>query len=79
MATEKTEKTEKSEVATSKPTSNDSQPVFKADEFAAHPLVFGDSITPECVTAAFFVAGKKEATKEEAKEIVDKFMRREIK
>ena len=37
--------------------------------------LFGAGVTPDIVTAAFFVAGKHEATKKEAKEIVEKFLK----
>lgn len=37
--------------------------------------LFGEGITPDIVTAAFFVAGKQEATKTEAKEIVESFLK----
>lgn len=37
--------------------------------------LFGEGVTPDIVTAAFFVAGKKEATKSEAKEIVKSFLK----
>ena len=36
--------------------------------------LFGAGVTPDIVTAAFFVAGKQEATKSEAKEIVKSFL-----
>lgn len=38
--------------------------------------LFGEGVTPDIVTAAFFVAGKHEATKAEAKEIVKLFLNR---
>lgn len=37
--------------------------------------LFGKGVTPDIVTAAFFVAGKQEATKAEAKEIVKSFLK----
>lgn len=36
--------------------------------------LFGEGVTPDIVTAAFFIAGKQEATKSEAKEIVKSFL-----
>lgn len=44
-------------------------------EKAAQSL-FG--VKPECVTAAFFYEGKKEATEEEAKNVVTSFLRKEV-
>ncbi len=37
--------------------------------------LFGKGVTPDIVTAAFFVSGKQEATKAEAKEIVKSFLK----
>ena len=37
--------------------------------------LFGAGVTPDIVTAAFFVTGKYEATKQEAKEIVREFLK----
>ena len=41
--------------------------------------LFGVGVTPDIVTAAFFVAGRHEATKAEAKEIVKNFLGKEGK
>ena len=41
--------------------------------------VFGKDVRKECVVAAFRYAGKKEATKEEAKKIVVGFLKKEVK
>ena len=38
--------------------------------------IFGAGVTQDIVTAAFFVAGKHEATKAEAQEIVKTFLRK---
>ncbi len=38
--------------------------------------VFGAGVTQDIVTAAFFVAGKHEATKPEAVKIVDTFLKK---
>lgn len=35
-------------------------------------------VQPECVKAAFFIAGRKEATEEEARKIVGEFMGKEV-
>ena len=53
---------------------------YTADELAkAAEPVFGKGIMPECVIAAFRVAGVKKATKTEAKKIINKFMTKEVK
>ena len=55
-------------------------PVYSASELAASSeAVFGNGVMPECVSAAFFVAEKTEATREEAKNIVKRFMQKEVK
>ena len=41
--------------------------------------LFEAGVTPDIVTAAFFVAGKNEATKNEARKIVKAFMKGGIK
>ncbi len=46
---------------------------------AASEAVIGKGIMPECVIAAFRVAGVEKATKTEAKKIVTKFMTKEVK
>lgn len=54
--------------------------VYTADEFAkAAAKVFSRPYSPDIVRAAFAVAGKKEATKEEAKKIVEEFAKKEVK
>lgn len=51
---------------------------YSAFEFAEaasnNAGLFGAGVTPDIVTAAFFVAGKQEATKPEALEIVKSFL-----
>lgn len=51
---------------------------YSAAEFAEvagnNTKLFGAGVTPDIVTAAFFVAGKHEATKSEAQEIVKSFL-----
>lgn len=42
---------------------------------STNAALFGEGVTPDIVTAAFFVAGKQEATKTEAKEIVKSFLK----
>lgn len=52
--------------------------VYSASEFAANAKkVFGTR--QECVAAALKAAGKTECTVTEAKEIVGKFLKREVK
>ena len=52
--------------------------VYTAEEFASQAKkLFGTK--PDIVTAAFYVAGKDKATVEEAKELVDKFRKKEVK
>lgn len=51
---------------------------YKAEDFEkAANAVFG--VSSECVKAAFFVAGKKEATETEAKKLVSDFMKKEVR
>lgn len=52
--------------------------VYSADELAANAKkIFGTR--QECVTAALRAAGKSRCTVSEAKEIVEKFLKREVK
>lgn len=52
--------------------------IYSVEELAkAAQSLFG--VKPECVTAAFFYAGKKEATEEEAKNVVTSFLRKEVR
>ncbi|HCA29135.1 MAG TPA: hypothetical protein DEP23_06025 [Ruminococcaceae bacterium] len=46
---------------------------------AAVETVIGKGIMPECVIAAFHVAGVEKATKTEAKKIVTKYLTKEVK
>jgi len=46
---------------------------------AAVETVIGKGIMPECVIAAFRVAGVEKATKTEAKKIVTKYLTKEVK
>lgn len=50
-----------------------------AEIAAAVSSVFKKDMLPDCVIAAFRVAGLTKATKDNAKEIVEKFMKREVK
>ena len=53
---------------------------YTADEFAkAAAKVFSKAYSPDIVRAAFAMAGKKEATKAEAKKIVEEFAKKEVK
>lgn len=52
--------------------------VYPVSELAANAKkIFGTR--PECVTAALKAAGKSECTIPKAKEIVDKFLKREVR
>lgn len=53
---------------------------YSAAEFAVSARVlFGRGATPDCVIAAFRTAGIEKATKGKAKEIVSKFLQKEVK
>lgn len=53
---------------------------YTVDELArASEAVFGTGVMPECVIAAFRVAGIGKATKTEAEKIVTKFLTKEVK
>lgn len=52
---------------------------YTVEEFAAAPKSLGENTSPDIIRAAFKVAGKKEATIEDAKKIVEKYARKEIK
>lgn len=55
-------------------------PTYTVDELAnAAGKAFGKAYSPDLVRAAFMVAGKKEATKEEAEAIVKAFAERKVK
>lgn len=64
---------------TSKKGQKDScEAVYAAGEFVANAKkIFGKS--PECVAAALKAAGKAECTISEAKEVVETFLKREVK
>lgn len=54
--------------------------VYGVRELAAYSeKVFGAGVHSECVVAAFKAAGRTEATKAEAKEIVGEFSKKEVK
>lgn len=54
--------------------------VYTAEEFAkAAAKVFSRPYSPDIVRAAFAVAGKREAAKEEARKIVEEFAKKEVK
>lgn len=46
---------------------------------AASQILFGGEVMPECVIAAFRVAGIEKATKEEAEKIVTKYLTKEVR
>lgn len=56
------------------------EPEYTAEELAAaSEKVFGKKAMPECVIAAFRVAGITKATKTQAAKIVKDFMTKEVK
>jgi len=56
------------------------EPEYTAEELAAaSEKVFGKKVMPECVLAAFRVAGITKATKTQAAKIVKDFMTKEVK
>lgn len=64
--------------AAEKKTSTES--VYGVNELAKYAeKVFGPEVRSECVIAAFKFAGKTEATRPEAKKIVENFMKKEVK
>lgn len=65
------------EKATTKATATTAT-TYTVEEFAAAPKTLGVE-SPDIVTAAFRVKGKKEATVEEAKKIVKEYAGKEIK
>lgn len=53
---------------------------YTATEFATSASsIFGKGATPDCVIAAFRMAGVKKTTRSKAKEIVSKFLQKEVK
>ena len=64
--------------AAEKKTSTES--VYDVNELAKYAeKLFGPEVRSECVVAAFKFAGKTEATRPEAKKIVESFMKKEVK
>jgi len=56
----------------------EAEPEYTVAELAANSkAVFG--VMPECVIAAFRVAGLKKATKQAAEKIISTFMKKEVK
>lgn len=50
-----------------------------ASEFAAaSEVVFGTGVMPECVIAAFRIAGIEKSTRTEAERIVKEFLKKEV-
>lgn len=46
---------------------------------AAADKVLGRPVAPECVVAALKIAGKTEVTIQEAKDLVNKFLKKEVR
>ena len=55
------------------------EPTYTVDEFKNAPHSLGEKVTTDLVIAAFSVAKKREATVEEAKKILQDFMKKEVK
>lgn len=71
-------KTTVPEKQTSKKKSSES--VYTVQELVNNAeAVFGARTKKECVAAAFRFAGKTQATREEAKRIVENFLKKEVK
>lgn len=67
-------------VATQETPQSISKTEYTAEEFAAAArVIFGNQVTPDCVTAAFRMANIAKATKGQAKEIVSKYLKKEVK
>lgn len=79
MAKETSKDVKAAETAESKAeVAQDQKSIYSAGEFALNARkIFGTR--QECVVAALKAAGKSECTISEAKEIVDKFLKREVK
>lgn len=52
---------------------------YTAEEFAANVSLFGDNIKSEMVIATFRFNKIESATLEEAKQLIEAFMKREVK
>lgn len=53
------------------------EPAYSVAELVQAAKTFGT--TPDMIRAAFAVAGKKEATEKEAKQLIDRFKKKEVK
>ena len=54
-------------------------PVYTMDELRKAPKALGEKVTADIVVAAFTYAGKTEATIEDAKNLVNDFMKKGVK
>lgn len=62
------------------PKKKGSESVYTVQELVDNAeSVFGAGAKRECVRAAFRFAGKTQATREEAKKIVESFLKKEVK
>lgn len=62
------------------PKKKSSESVYTVQELIDNAeSVFGRGTKRECVAAAFRFAGKTQATREEAKKIVENFLKKEVK
>ena len=55
------------------------EPTYTVDEFKQAPQSLGEKVTADLVVAAFSCKKKREATVEEAKKILQDFMKKEVK
>lgn len=54
-------------------------PVYTVDELRKAPQALGKNVTSDIVVAAFAYSGKTEATIEDAKDLVNKFLKKGVK
>ena len=72
------DKTKKPDEETIVTPAAEAEPEYTVAELAAHSKeAFG--VMPECVIAAFRVAGLEKATKQAAEKIISTFMKKEVK
>lgn len=78
MATKRN--TTETQNAAAKSGAKNADDIYSAEEFAQNAAsVFGADVRSECVIAAFRLAEKKSATRQEAEKIVREFLRKEIR
>lgn len=79
MATAKKETQEEALETTVKtmPANAGNEPAYSVEELVQASETFGT--TPDIIRAAFTVAGKTEAAEKEAKQLIDRFKKKEVK